>query len=303
MRLIQHAPRTIAALFLLVIAANPVAAKSYGPWTTAVSLESLPGSSSEVNTAVQDGCPIQSPDGLSLYMASTRPGGQGGIDIWIAHRASTDVGFDAPQNAGDIVNSSADDFCPTPVRGKGLYFVSTRGGGCGGPDMYFARQSPAHGWSVPVNLGCTVNSAAQEFSPSRLEEDGQEVLYFSSNRAGTHDIYRSVQQPDGSFGAAAAVSELNTSTHNEFRPNVRKDGREIVFDSDRPGGLGATDIYSASRSSVADPFSAPANLGPDINSAAGESRASLSWDGKTLLFGTGRPGIEGVSDIYISTRD
>ena len=98
-----------------------------------------------------------------------------------------------------------------------------------------------------------------------------------------------------------AVADVNT-TSNEFRPNVSKDGREIVFDSDRPGGLGATDIYSAARSSVDDAWSAPANLGSAINTPAGESRASLSWDGSTLLFGSGKPGGEGMSDIYFSTR-
>ena len=134
-----------------------------------------------------------------------------------------------------------------------------------------------------------------------MEENGSGVLYFSSNRGGNHDIYRSVQQNDGSFAAPVAVAAVNTAS-NEFRPNVRKDGREIVFDSDRAGGLGATDIYSASRSSVGDAWSAPANLGTDINTAAGESRASLSWDGTTLLFGSAKAGGEGQSDIYYSTR-
>ncbi len=44
------------------------------------------------------------------------------------------------------------------------------------------------------------------------------------------------------------------------------------------------------------------NLGAPINSPAGESRASLSWDGTTLLFGTTRPGVEGSADIFVATR-
>jgi len=291
------------AVLMLVIGAGPAAARSYGDWSAARSLESLPGSSSEVNTSALDGCPIQAPDGLSLYMASTRPGGLGGIDIWVAYRASTDVGFGAPVNLGAPINSAADDFCPTPVNGKGLFFASRRANGCApnSADLYFARRNPARGWTTPANLGCTVNSAADEFSPSYVEEDGVGVLYFSSNRAGSQDIYRSVQQADGSFGAPQLLAALN-SAFDESRPNVRKDGREIVFDSNRPGGLGATDIYAATRDSVEEPWSAPVNLGPAVNSAAGESRASLSWDGHTLIFGSTRPG-EGSSDIYYSTRD
>ncbi len=294
----------VAAMMVLAVAASPVLAKSFGPWSAAQSLESLAGSNSEVNTASLDGCPIQAPDGLSLYMATTRPGGLGGIDIWVAHRSSTDVGFGAPENLGEPVNSGLDDFCPTPVRGKGLFFVSRRAGGCAvnSADIYFARLNPANGWTTPSHLGCTVNSAADEFSPSYVEENGNGALYFSSNVGGNHDIYRSQEQADGSFAAPTAVAALNTAS-DEFRPNIGRNGREIVFDSNRAGGLGATDIYSSSRSSVDESFSAPANLGSAINTAAGESRASLSWDGTTLLFGSGKPGGEGMSDIYISTRE
>jgi hypothetical protein len=284
------------------LVAAPVVAKQFGAWSPAQSLESL-GGSSEVNTASLDGCPIQSPDGLDLYMATNRPGGLGGIDIWVASRSSTSQGFGAPANLGAPINSSADDFCPTPVPGKGLFFVSSRAGGCGtGADIYLARNNPAHGWTDPVHLGCVVNSAAGEASPSYFEEDGQGVLYFSSNRIGISNIYRSLELADGSFGTPAPVAELNTGSE-DARPNLRRDGLEIVFDSTRPGGLGGPDIYAASRASVGDAWSAPINLGPDINSGAADTRGSLSADGRTLLFGSGREGGEGSSDIYFSTRE
>jgi hypothetical protein len=297
--------RLIFALSLLTLTAllaTSVAAKQYSDWSAAQSIESLPGSSNQVNTEFLDGCPIQSPDGLSLYMASNRTGGVGGIDIWLAQRSSTDTGFGAPVNLGAPINSSADDFCPTPVRGKGLYFVSSRAGGCGtGADIYFARNNPVHGWSEPLHLGCEVNSAAGEASPAYVEENGQGVLYFSSNRSGVSNIYRSVQEADGSFAAPTPVVELNTASE-DARPNVRKDGREIVFDSTRPGGLGGPDIWAATRASVNDPWSPPVNLGANINSGAPDTRASLSWDGHTLVFGSARDGGKGSSDIYFSTR-
>jgi hypothetical protein len=290
-------------LTLTALLATAVAAKNYSDWSPAESIESLPGSGNQVNTSDLDGCPILSPDGLSLYMASTRPGGLGGIDIWVAHRASSDQGFGTPANLGAPVNSSADDFCPTPVQGKGLYFVSNRPGGCGpGADIHFSREHPARGWSTPLNLGCEVNSAAGEASPSYVEENGSGVLYFSSSRTGVSNIYRSVQEADGSFGTPSAVSELNTA-FEDARPNVRKDGREIVFDSTRPGGFGGPDIWVATRASVNEPWSAPVNLGAAINSSAAETRASFSWDGQTLVFGSTREGGKGSSDIYFSTRE
>src|SRR5258705_13790370 len=60
-------------------------------WHTAVPV-------TEVNSPAADGCPIESPDGLSLFLASTRPGGFGGNDIWAADRDSVTSPFGAPRN-------------------------------------------------------------------------------------------------------------------------------------------------------------------------------------------------------------
>jgi Tol biopolymer transport system component len=288
----------VTVVLLAAGLAGPATAKQLGAWAPAVSAESLPGTSSELNSSSNDGCPIQSPDGLHLYQASNRPGGLGGIDIWVASRASTSEPYGAPVNLGAPINSAADDFCPTPVRGKGLFFVSSRAiaGACGGPDIYFSRDNPAHGWTTPVNLGCQVNSAVAEMGPSYFEAGGRAYLYFSSGP----DIYMSVRGADGTFGPRTAVAELNSAA-NDLRPNVRKGGLEVVFDSDRPGTLGGPDLWFATRASVSDPWSTPVNAGPAINTAAGESRGSFSWDGATLYFGRG-PGPEGGSDIFVTTR-
>jgi hypothetical protein len=283
-----------------LLALPPAAmARPAGQWQPAVAIEALPGSSGEVNTPFVDGCPIQSPDGLSLYMASSRPGGLGGLDIWVAHRFATDTGFGEPVNVGAPINSAADDFCPTPVRGRGLFFVSTRAatGACGGPDIYFARENPARGWTEPRNLGCQVNTAAGEAGPSYFETDDGAWLYFSSGP----QIMASRALGSGVFDQAAPVSELNSAA-GDFRPNVRRNGLEVVFDSDRPGTIGGLDLWFASRASVKDPWSTPVNAGTDLNTSVNESRGSFSWDGATLVFGRA-PGPEGATDIFVSIRD
>ena len=248
-------------------------------------------------------------------MASTRPGGLGLNDIWVAHRDSKNAPFGAPVNLGAPINSSADDFCPTPTTGGGLFFVSARvvTGACGGPDIYFTRLR--HGaWTEPENLGCQVNSPAGEAGPSLVLAGFKPALYFSSSRPGGFsaeapgatpdaDIYMSPLTKDG-FGAAILVPGLNTAS-NDSRPNVRRDGLEIVFDSDRDSAtVGVADIFTATRCGLSKPWSAPENLGPTINTTSNESRASLSRDGKTMVFGSNRPGSEGGSgDIYVTTRE
>jgi len=61
-------------------------------------------------------------------------------------------------------------------------------------------------------------------------------------------------------------------------------------------------VYVSTRASGDDPWSAPVNLGTAVNTPAGETRPSLSRDAQTLLFGRA-PGTEGMSDIYVATRD
>jgi Tol biopolymer transport system component len=138
------------------------------------------------------------------------------------------------------------------------------------------------------------------------------VLYFSSTRAGgfapepagaqtgDSDLYRS-QRHGGRYLSAAIVPGVNSAAE-DGQPYVRQDALELYFFSTRPGTLGAADIYAATRTKARDAWSAPVNLGPAVNSAAAETRPSLSWDGATLYFGSTRAGGEGMSDIYVATR-
>jgi len=298
----------VPALLVGVLAATPVlAAPSFSSWGPAVSLESVPGTNSELNTPFLDGCPVLSRDGLQLYMASNRPDGLGNLDIWVAERASPDEPFGAPVNLGAPINSPYNDFCPSPLRdGHRFMFVSNRPGGCGGADIYLTRRHDEHEWEEPVNLGCEVNSAADEAGPVlSFAEPGPPTLYFSSTRAGGpggSNLYLSRKADSWSFDPAELVPGVN-SDYDDMQPSVRQDGRELVFASNQPGGQGGFDIWSASRDSIAADWAAPVNLGPNVNSAANETRPSLSWEGTTLLFGSNRPGGEGISDIYYATRD
>jgi hypothetical protein len=244
-------------------------------------------------------------------MASNRPGGLGGIDIWVSTRAGSGDAWGAPVNVGAPVNSSADDFCPTLDRdGHRFFFVSRRvvEGSCGGADIYVTRLGDDGGFEEPRNLGCAVNSAQDEASPFPLPESASgPVLYFSSTRPGLGtggDIYRS-ESHGGVFGPAELVPGVN-SAYDDGQPNVRRDGLEIFFYSTRPGAgaLGGPDLYSAQRASTSEPWSTPVNLGANVNSAAGDTRPSLSWDGTTLYFGSTRPQSEaGSADIYVTTRE
>jgi Tol biopolymer transport system component len=297
------------------VMASAASAMQFGGWTAAVSAESTPGTSGNLNTVALEGCPFVAQRGDVLYFASNRPGSTpipGGtapsIDIWYSLR-TPDGGGGHPVNFA-TVNSPFTEVCPSAHRNaKDFLFVSNRPSGCGGTDIYRTRLHRGSGtWAAPENLGCTLNSPADEASPFLLEDK----LYFGSMRAGGFsstgdgpvsgdaDIY--VSAFDGqSFGGPELVAGLNTSSH-DFRPNLRRDGLEIFLDSNRPGGLGDFDIWTATRESTSAAWSTPTNLGAGVNTPAGEHRPSLSWDGTTLYFGSNRSGSEGNLDLYVTTR-
>ena len=306
--------RQCLVLALAAVVFGAAAAPHYGAWQDPVS---APG----VNTTAAEGCPIESPDAQYLYFMSTRDGGLGSLDIWRAHWNPALQAWDPATNLGDVVNSTAAEYCPTPLPGKWLLFVSSQQNSedcaecapmpvppAGSPpaaDLFLTRETPAHGWATPVHLDSYPdgpNTRGWEYSPSVVKTAEGTFLFFSSDGYADsqgQDIYMSRQRDDGSFGPGEKVVELST-TADDRMPNVRHDGLEIVFSSSR-GGSGQ-DIYAATRPDTASPWSPPVRIdNANINTPGSETRATLSRDGTRLYFGrkidSNDPG-----DIYVSKR-
>ncbi len=273
----------------------------FGPWSAPVNLGPA------INTAAFEQGPAISKNGLSLYIQSNRPGGFGGNDIWVSQRPSIDAPWGAPQNLGPNINTLFDEGAPSlSIDGHRLYFQSNRPGGFGGADIYVSRRHNKRddfGWQPAENLGSGVNTTAAEQQPCVFEDDetGVITLYFASDRPGglgKVDIYASTLQPDETFGPAVLVPELS-STGIDRGPTIRRDGLEIIFNSDRLGTLGHDDLWVSTRPSTADPWSTPVNLGPVVNSWATDAQPELSFDGTALYFNSLRTG---NFDLWVSTR-
>ena len=279
-------------------------AQHFSPWSQAVNLGPI------VNSSSNEGCPYIAKSDLTLYVVSTRADGFGGQDIYVSHRDSIYDAWGPLRNVGPIVNSAGNEMCPTlTIDGHRLYFVSDRPGGYGKQDLYVSRRQNKRddfGWAEPVNLGAGVNGPENDYTPSLIEDErGQVLLFFSSDRPGgmgSADIYSSTLRSDETFDWAELVPELNTLFADE-RPNVRKDGLEIFFNSNRPGSVGLHDLWVATRTSTQLPWNPPTNLGSTVNSAANEFRPSISFDGRTLYFHSNRLGSLGSVDIYVTTRE
>jgi WD40 repeat protein len=280
---------------------------SYGDWSAPVNLGSA------INSAGADQTATLSKDQLSLYFASVRAGGFGNFDIYVSRRATIDSPWEPAKNLGAMINGPGPDFAANlSIDGHLLFFSSNKAGGAGSTDIYVAHRSNTDddlSWSAPVLLGAGVNTPDAEQAPMFLQsaEDGPGNLYFNRgvNAANGADIYMAAITRDGEVREAAVlVTELSLAGINDAAVSIRKDGKELFFWSGalRPGGVGLQDVWTSTRRSVHEPWSAPTNVGAPINSTANDFSPTLSFDASTLVFSSDRLGGLGGTDIWMSTR-
>lgn len=111
----------------------------------------------KINTKYKETQPCISGDGRSLYFVSSRPGGQGMLDIWVSNMQN-DGTWGEPENLGPTVNTPSIDERPyIHPDGETLYFSSDGRPGFGDADIYYTRKN-SNGWSTPENLGYPINS-------------------------------------------------------------------------------------------------------------------------------------------------
>ena len=281
-------------------------AERYSPWSPPVPLDG-------VNSASTDQQPALSKDGLSLYFASNRLGGPGGVDIWVAQRDCVDgCPWMAPAPLGLTVNGPFADISPSLSRdGHQLFFASQRPHDhcdppsppqCTNRDLWVSYRENVHddfSWGEAVNLGDFINSPGEEIAPSYFENDdaGIPQLFFNIG-AVSGDIYVSELQ-NGVWGGPTPVGELNTPGTDQ-RPSISHDGRQIYFFSDRDG---VNRLWVARRQSLSEHWSAPERV--DLDFPTGNQEAIMPFihshgRTETLLFV--HPFGVLARDLWITTR-
>ncbi|TRZ82401.1 MAG: hypothetical protein D4R91_03845, partial [Sediminibacterium sp.] len=144
-----------------------------------------------INSDYWDSSPSIAPDNQALYFCSNRPGGYGGIDIYVSYK--NEKGFwEEAMNMGPSINTTGDEQAPfIHADNKTLYFSSNGWPGFGGSDLYVSRKKIDGNWSSPMNLGYPINTFDNEGSIA-VAGNGFEG-YIASDRAdsrGSLDIYK-----------------------------------------------------------------------------------------------------------------
>jgi outer membrane protein OmpA-like peptidoglycan-associated protein len=249
------------------------------------SVSPLPG---KINTDMQEFGPSLTADGNTLYFYSKR--GSNFTDIYMSKKVN---GQWATPTAVKALNSPYDDQSPyISPEGKFLIFSSNRDGSIEfqlpdgrigvSRDIYYSELRDGK-WITPVALPGQINTNQIEENPF-LQGDFFYFTRYPFAKPEQAQIY-SVKLVNDSFTNEKPVLlpyPINMPPFATIAFIVSKDGKEVYFSSNRPGGYGGFDIYKAKV--LEKGYSEPENLGPEINSIGDEAFLLLDETDKNILF-------------------
>lgn len=128
------------------------------------------------------------------------------------------------------------------------------------------------------------------------------IMYITICNYDNCDIYYS-KNVKGAWQPLIKLPNTVNTEYFEGQPSVDATGNVLYFSSNRPGGYGGYDIYKIVRKHQDSLWSAPINLGADINTEFDEKTPFIHCDGKTLYFSSNGHGGVGGFDIFYSKAD
>jgi ankyrin repeat protein len=173
-----------------------------------------------------------SPDGKKLYYCSNRPlegkeESKKDFDIWVVERIKD--GWSAPQNLGNLINSTEDDFYPSVTRDGTIYFNSLRPDSKGSRDIY--RSKPVNGKYEKVeNVGDVINS--EFFEGDVLISPDEDYMIYTVDRPGGFgrgDLYLSFRDKNDNWTTPENMGNKINTEHHEYCPILSPDGKFLFF--------------------------------------------------------------------------
>lgn len=144
-----------------------------------------------INTKYWESHASVSKDGKTLYFASNRKGGFGGLDIYRSERMK-DGKWGPAVNLGPVINTKYNDDTPfISQNGNRIYFSSYGHHSMGGYDIFLSKNIGDTAWSEPINLGYPINSTDDDqFYLPVLNGTAGYYSKYTEQGFGRHDIFR-----------------------------------------------------------------------------------------------------------------
>jgi OOP family OmpA-OmpF porin len=218
-------------------------------------------------------------------------------DLVISRKSASGT-WQAPESVSPNINSEFNEgTCTVSADGRQLIFTSCQGRkGFGDCDL-FESVKTGDEWSVPVNLGAMINSAAWDSQPS-LSADGR-VLYFVSDRRGGiggWDIYVSSKSDDGKWSKARNMGRTINSAYHEISPFIHANGRTLFFATTGRPGFGGYDIFRSEKEDSV--WTEPVNFGYPINNQDDQFSMFITADGERGYYSHEETGAIKSSKIF-----
>lgn len=202
------------------------------------------------------------------------------------------------ENMGKPLNTYGNEGAQTiSADGKTMvYTVCNQRGVIGRCDLFIAYKKGDE-WTIPRNIGQTVNTTAKETQPS-LSADGRE-LYFASDRPGGKgglDIWRSTRREDNTWTKPVNLGDSINTPGDEVSPFIHFDNRTLYFSSNYRLGMGEHDIFVSTIDTFGN-WSTPRNIGYPINTYRDEFGLIVNAKGDFAYYASD-VNVEYGKDIY-----
>lgn len=214
-----------------------VAVKEDTNWTIPTKFDSLGiYVSSKINTKTHDAAIGYNADETKLFIYRDK-------DVWQSELI--DGKWSEPVRMNKSVNTKGHEASVflTPDE-KILYFVSTRGDGFGGRDIWISKKLEDGTWGPAENLGEYINTPEDEDAPY-LSKDGK-TFYFSSrghNTIGGYDVFKCELNDEGKWSDPINLGMPINSAGDDIYYLVNSDNTVGYYSSSRMNGYGDMDIY------------------------------------------------------------
>ncbi len=175
-------------------------------------------------------------------------------------------------------------------------------------DLYSASRTPTGTWAAPTPIPGSVNGRFHD-GPAVFSTDGRTMYFtrsdyykFRLNKDGSSvshlKLFRAELGDDGNWGNIHQFA-YNGENYSTGHAALSSDGNTLYFISDRPGGIGGTDLYMCTR--TAEGWDDPENLGETLNTPGNEMFPTLYGD--TLYYSSnGHPGVGGL-DMFMTWKE
>lgn len=207
-------------------------------------------------------------------------------------------------NAGNRINTEYDDYSPLlSPDGNTMYFTSRRPLGRNPKqdkvdhkffeNVYFTRKS-GDAWLAALPLEGRINTKTHE-ATAGISPDGQTLYIYRGDKGG--DLFYSRKDDSGWDKLRRLPRDITSKGNQETSIAFTSDSRRVFFISDRPGGFGGKDIWTATLDQRGR-WTEPTNLGSTVNSPYDEESLFLAPDDVTLYFSSQGHNTMGGYDVF-----